>query len=124
MRLIASAAIAAGIAVLVAPGPADASPRVTEDTSPTELARGRDLAFDRGKGNCLACHVIADGQLPGNLGPPLVAMKLRFPDPDQLRAQIWNASARNPETIMPPFGKHRILTGEEIELVVAYLYSL
>jgi len=124
MRLITSAAIVAGITALPAPGPADAASRVAGEATPAELAQGRDIAFDRGKGNCLACHAIADGQLPGNLGPPLLAMKLRFPDPDQLRAQIWDASARNPETIMPPFGKHRILTGEEIDLVIAYLYSL
>ena len=44
------------------------------------VAEGKALAFDRGKGNCLACHSIEDGELPGTLGPPLLAMKLRFPD--------------------------------------------
>jgi len=88
------------------------------------LVQGKEIAFDRSKGNCLACHAIADGQLPGNIGPPLVAMKLRFPDRALLRAQIWDATNRNPDSIMPPFGKHRILTGEEIDLVVEYLYSL
>ena len=125
MRLITSAAFVAGIVAFAPPsGSADAPSLLAGEGTPAGLARGRDIAFDRGKGNCLACHVIADGQLPGNIGPPLMAMKLRFPDPDRLRAQIWDASARNPETIMPPFGKHRILTGEEIDLVVAYLYSL
>jgi len=125
MRLITSAAFVAGIVALAPPsGSADAPSRLAGEATSAELAQGRDIAFDRGKGNCLACHVIADGQLPGNVGPPLLAMKLRFPDPDRLRAQIWDASARNSETIMPPFGKHRILTGEEIDLIVAYLYSL
>lgn len=88
------------------------------------LARGKDITFDRVKGNCLACHIIDDGELPGNLAPPLVAMQARFPDKAVLRAQIWDATARNPESIMPPYGRHRILTEDEIDLVVDYLYSL
>ncbi len=124
VRLAASAAILAGAAVPVHGFSADASPRIAGEATPAQLERGREIAFDRGKGNCLACHAIADGPLPGNIGPPLMAMKLRFPDPDGLRDQIWDASARNAETIMPPFGKHQILTDEEIDLVVAYLYSL
>lgn len=88
------------------------------------LERGRAIAFGRADGNCLACHAIADGQLAGNIGPPLFGMKLRFPDKDLLREQIWDATRRNPETIMPPFGKHRILTDEEVDLVIEYLYSL
>jgi sulfur-oxidizing protein SoxX len=31
---------------------------------------------------------------------------------------------RNPDTVMPPFGKHRILTGEEIDLIVDYIQTL
>ncbi len=78
----------------------------------------------RSKGNCLACHAIADGELPGNIGPPLVYMQQRFPDKAQLRAQVWDATARNPNTVMPPFGRHGILTDEEIELIVDYIHSL
>ena len=44
------------------------------------LEQGKSLATERGKGNCLACHSIEDGQLPGNLGPPLLAMNARFPE--------------------------------------------
>jgi sulfur-oxidizing protein SoxX len=29
---------------------------------------------------------------------------------------------RNPYSVMPPFGKHRVLTEEEIDLVVEYIY--
>jgi sulfur-oxidizing protein SoxX len=35
-------------------------------------AEGQKLAFDRGKGNCLTCHVIKGGDLPGTIGPELV----------------------------------------------------
>ena len=85
---------------------------------------GKRLATDRGKGNCLACHVMGDGPLAGNVGPPLVAMKARFPQRGLLFAQIWDATARNPDSRMPPFGAHGVLNKEEIELIVDYLYTL
>jgi sulfur-oxidizing protein SoxX len=88
------------------------------------LAAGKKLVTARDKGNCLACHAIADGELPGNIGPPLVYMQQRFPDRAQLRAQVWDATARNPNTVMPPFGRHRILSDEEIDLIVDYIHTL
>jgi sulfur-oxidizing protein SoxX len=51
-------------------------------------------------------------------------MTERFPDREALRRQLWDPAARNPNTVMPPFGKHRILTPEEIELIIDYLYTL
>ncbi len=88
------------------------------------LEQGRALTFTKSKGNCLACHIVENGELPGNSGPPLIQMALRFPDRSILRNQIWDASVVNPNTVMPPFGKHNILTEDEIELVVDYLLSL
>ena len=85
---------------------------------------GKKVAFDRKKGNCLACHMIPGGSLPGNIGPPLVAMKARFPNKADLRAQIWDATAKNPNTIMPPFGKHQILTEKEVDLITEFIYTL
>jgi hypothetical protein len=41
--------------------------------------------MERSKGNCLPCHAVADGKLPGNIGPPLFGMKARFPNPEILR---------------------------------------
>jgi sulfur-oxidizing protein SoxX len=88
------------------------------------LKAGKRLAMARDKGNCLACHAFDNGELPGNIGPPLFHMQQRFPDRAALRAQIWDATGRNPDTVMPPFGKHKILTDEEIDLIVDYLLSL
>jgi len=88
------------------------------------LEKGKQLAMTRSKGNCLACHAIDDGKLPGNLGPPLLSMQLRFPDKAVLRAQIWDATERNPDSRMPPFGKHGILSKEEVDLILDYVYSL
>ena len=85
---------------------------------------GKDIAFDRSKGNCLACHAIEDGDMPGNIGPPLIVMKARFPDREALKAQIWDATVKNPISIMPPFGEHDILSDTEIEKILDYLYTL
>jgi sulfur-oxidizing protein SoxX len=97
---------------------------VSEVVLSDQAPGGRALVMEKGKGNCLACHVIADGKQPGNIGPPLVGMKARFPDAENLRQQIWDATSRNPDSRMPPFGRHGILSSEEIELVVQYLYTL
>ena len=90
----------------------------------SEIAAGKVLAFDRKKGNCLACHAIEGGSLPGNIGPPLIFMKARFKNIAVLRAQIWDASAKNPNTIMPPFGKHNMLSDAEIDKIATFIHSL
>lgn len=96
--------------------------------TPARVAAGKDIAFrrsgDQGVGNCLACHAIAGGESPGNMGPPLIAIQPRYPDRDRLRRQVFDATEFNPISAMPPFGKHGILTDEEIELVLDFLYTL
>lgn len=86
--------------------------------------KGKELAFDRSKGNCLSCHLIQDGDFPGNSGPALMNMKVRFPDKQVLRSQIYDATIRNPGTIMIPYGRHQILTDEEIDLITNYIHAL
>jgi len=88
------------------------------------IKEGKDLSFNNKKGNCLACHMIPGGELPGNIGPPLIAMKARFPDLEKLREQIAEPRTMNPNTIMPPFGTHGILTDDEIDKVVAFIHTL
>lgn len=88
---------------------------------------GKQLSFERKKGNCLACHEIPkdkDATLPGNIGPALIEMKLRYPNRSLLKAQIVDATQRNPETVMPPFGKNQILSDSEIEHILDYLYTI
>lgn len=82
-----------------------------------------EVTFGRKAGNCLACHMIPGGNLPGTIGPPLLAMKARYPDKAKLREQIWDATIRNPDSIMPPFGKHEILTEKQVDQVTNYIYS-
>ncbi len=59
------------------------------------VKEGKKLAFDRKKGNCLACHQIENGELAGNNGPPLIAMGARFPNRIDLFNQIWDATKNN-----------------------------
>ena len=95
---------------------------IAEDAA--TIAEGKSIAFNKKKGNCLACHQIEGGNLPGNIGPPLLAMKARFPDKSKLHAQISDSRISNPNTIMPPFGAHEILSASEIDKVVEFIYSL
>lgn len=88
------------------------------------VEQGKELAFDRKKGNCLACHQIAGGELAGDIGPPLVGMQARFPDKAKLRAQIWDPTIANINSMMPPFGRHKVMSDDEIDKVVEYIYSL
>tara|TARA_R110001606_G_C15402875_1_gene653451 strand:+ start:8434 stop:8805 length:372 start_codon:yes stop_codon:yes gene_type:complete len=88
------------------------------------VQQGKEIAFDRKKGNCLACHAIAGGDLVGALGPELIDIKSRYPEKKLLKDQIWDATINNPATSMPPFGRHRMLTNEEINKVVEFIYSL
>lgn len=88
------------------------------------ITQGGCLAIDQKKGNCLACHRIEGGTIPGNIAPPLISMTQRFPDKAKLRVQVWDANVANPKTSMPPFGRHKILSEEEIDKVVAFLLTL
>ena len=102
-----------------------ASSMALADYSADQIAKGKALYLNKKMGNCIACHMIpdADAKLPGNQGPPLLAMKAQFPDAAVLRAQIWDASVKNPMSIMPPFGRHWILSEDDIDAIVAYLYQ-
>jgi len=100
------------------------NPGISAAADATE--EGRSIAFDKNKGNCLACHAIPSdpsAKSPGNIGPPLMGMKVRYPDRAKLRKQIWDATVLNPNTSMPPFGKNKVLTESEIDSVTDYIFS-
>ena len=93
------------------------------DVAKSDIDKGKQLAFDRKKGNCLACHYINDPKatMTGTIGPPLIAMKARYPDDKKLFQKIHDGVEG---TMMPPFGKHQILSAEEIRLITTYIKSL
>jgi sulfur-oxidizing protein SoxX len=103
------------IGTLTSAGPARAQ---------SAAAEGQKIAFDRGKGNCLTCHQIKGGDLPGTIGPPLQDIKSKYPDRNDLVAIVTDETKRNPQTVMPPFGRNRILTEQEINAVVDFLQTL
>jgi sulfur-oxidizing protein SoxX len=103
---------------------ADAAKAEAKPAEAKKEMTGKDLAFDRGLGNCLACHMIAGGELPGNIGPPLIGMAARFPDKAKLKAQIYDARVANPNTIMIPFGPMGILNDEQLDKVVEFISGL
>jgi sulfur-oxidizing protein SoxX len=88
------------------------------------VSEGQRLAFDRGKGNCLTCHEIKGGDLPGTIGPVLRDIKSKYPDRNELVAILTDETKRNPQTVMPPFGRNRILTEQEINAIVDFLQTL
>ena len=92
--------------------------------SEQRLLEGKNIAFERSMGNCLSCHAIEDGESPGNIGPPLTALSSRFKNKQQLREQIWDARRFNPETSMPPFGTNNIISDDDLDKLVDYLWSL
>ena len=87
-------------------------------------AEGRKIAFDRGKGNCLTCHDIKGGDLPGSIGPKLENLTTKYPNRSDLIAILTDETKRNPRTVMPPFGRNRILTEREINAIVDFLQTL
>ncbi|MCG6895655.1 MAG: sulfur oxidation c-type cytochrome SoxX [Thiocapsa sp.] len=89
-----------------------------------DAAAGKAIVNDRGKGNCVACHLIVGAESPGAIGPALVTMQTRYPSKEALARQIWDATVKAPEAAMPPFGKHEILTNQELIDVVEYIWSL
>jgi len=97
---------------------------VTPVCAQSAVAEGQKLAFDRGKGNCLTCHEIKGGDLPGTIGPALKDIKSKYPDRNDLVAILYDETKRNPQTMMPPFGRNRILTDQEINAIVDFLQTL
>jgi sulfur-oxidizing protein SoxX len=51
-------------------------------------------------------------------------MQTRYPSKDALAAQIWDPTVRNPEAVMPPFGRHEILSNKDFADVVEFVWSL
>ena len=124
MRQSAKTILTTVSVVAIALGSLSFAPKAVMAEEKSAADEGKEIAFHRKKGNCLACHKIAGGSLPGNIGPELVNMKARYPDKSKLRAQIWDATASNPTTIMPPFGKHKMLSEEEIDKITDFIYGL
>ena len=128
MRKLHQVATAFAISTIMLSGNALAQATATPAAAaPAKEVTGKELAFNNRKGNCLACHTmptVPDALSGGMYGPPLIAMSARFPDKAKMRAQIWDATSMNPSSSMIPFGKHGVLTEQEIDKVTDFVYGL
>jgi L-cysteine S-thiosulfotransferase len=91
------------------------------------IAKGRAIFLDERKGNCAACHKVPNDETvktQSKIGMALEAVKARYPDRAKLRDAIWDLSKTVPNTIMPPYGKNRILSDDEIDALVIYLETI
>ena len=99
--------------------------------------RGKKIFISR-KVNCLSCHEapIIEEKFQGNFGPSLGGIGSRY-SKEELRLRIIDSKSINPESIMPSYFKKikfertpavflnkTILSAQEVEDLVEYLYSL
>ena len=104
-----------------------------------DAAKGKKIAVNRKKGNCLACHAVSDLKnqpFHGDVGPSLDGVAGRYNE-GELRLRIVDAKKSNEDSIMPAFYKadginrslkkfkgKSVLSAQEVEDVVAYLLTL
>lgn len=119
IRYVAGPAFVAG-AILLASVSTGA---LAADAGESRIKAGQSLTFSKKKGNCLACHRIKGGEQAGTVGPPLESMKARYPNRETLKQQLWDARQNNPRTIMPPFGAFGLMSDDEIDRVIDFLYT-
>ncbi|MGI9319706.1 MAG: sulfur oxidation c-type cytochrome SoxX [bacterium] len=95
-----------------------------------ESTEGWCIAIDRRRGNCIACHTFNISPWPqnlpvaGNIAPPMVAMRGRFPDESRLRMIIEDPTVFDSNTTMPPYLKHGILSKEEVDVLLDFLLGI
>ncbi|MGY2002473.1 c-type cytochrome [Blastococcus sp. SYSU DS1024] len=117
-RLRLAAALVAATAGLSACTGATGEPQASAD-------RGRELLREYG---CAACHQVPGVTGPqGRVGPPLGTIVERrtiagtLPHtPENLRSWIQDPQELDPGNLMPDLG----VTDEDVDAIVAYLYSL
>ncbi len=87
---------------------------------------GKKIVQARNLGNCAACHVVPGMEFPGDVGPDLAKSMEGYAakDRDTVWQWVWDARKFDPDTIMPPFGPNKLLTKEQVDDVVEYLYSI
>ena len=104
-----------------------ASLAVAAFAAPAQQPAGSELFARSDKGNCIACHQVPAGAGPAtraDLGPRLEGSRMRRLGAERLRALVADPMQSNPDTLMPPYGRHRILETGEIQRVVDYLREL
>ena len=101
------------------------------------IEKGKKIFISR-KVNCLSCHEvpIIEEKFQGNFGPSLGGVGSRY-NKEELRLRVIDSKSINPDSIMPSYFKKikfertpaeflnkTILSAQEVEDLVEYLYSL
>ena len=79
------------------------------------------------KGACLACHQLPPASGPAtraDVGPRLEGARMRALGKPALRELLADPMRANPGTVMPPYGRHRLLEPDEIDRLVEFLHAL
>jgi sulfur-oxidizing protein SoxX len=100
---------------------------VAFDGAAQRPATALELFVRADKGHCIACHRLPQGAGPqtrADLGPALEGRRMREVGKGGLRAVLVDATRANAATVMPPFGRHRILEDAEIDRLVEFLHGL
>lgn len=106
--------------------------------NPGDPIKGRAIVTSRQTGLCILCHSgpFPEERFQGNLAPDL-RLSVANLSVGQLRARLVDPARSNPNTIMPAyfridhlqrvapqFAGKTVLTGQEIEDVLAYLLTI
>jgi sulfur-oxidizing protein SoxA len=101
------------------------TPKKVETPIKGDSENGKKLVADRKRGgSCMACHILPDADLPGNIGPNLSMVGALIGLDEYLFNYIYDPRQFNPDTVMPPWGTHKVFTKNEIKDIVAYLKTL
>jgi len=93
--------------------------------SASDIAAGKEIAFGLKEGNCVACHNLPGAAMAGNVGPRLGPwVHGVFHSESELVKYLYDPQAKFAHTVMPEFGKNKMLTEEQLEQVSAYVWSL
>lgn len=93
---------------------------IAAEKAKTPLEQGKELTINL----CQACHQFEGTNQAGTAGPPMVAMKARFPDKNRLYEIIYDPHAIKPHTMMPPFGRNGLVDDKQLQLIIDFLYTL
>lgn len=89
-----------------------------------DVLRGKAIAMDPARGNCIACHRLPGDDWPGSIGYSLIGYKRHAHPNAYVYQQVYDRRLLNPNTVMPPFGAFGLLSDQEIRDLVAYIQSL
>ena len=106
--------------------------------NPGDPIKGRSVVISRQTGLCILCHAgpLPEERFQGNLAPDL-RLSIANLTVGQLRARLVDPAKFNPNTLMPAYFKTEhlqrvapqfagktVLTGQDIEDVLAYLLTI